>query len=380
MALLLLIRLNKRLMIFQVVAGAKLQKLACLMMCCLLWLPVTASEVANIYLADVSADQPQREWQRAALAQVLNRVSGESGILERPAIRAELGRAAGYVKQFEAVRHADGNRIRVLLDAERINQLLIAEQIPVWGAHRPNMLIWLVQQSDGQRQFIRDPEDPVLQPLKQVLSDYALPLTLPLYDIDDLLSLNETDVWAGFWTQIQQASQRYRPDEVIILMLEQRTSSVEEPWRLNWQRQQQGRTLRGELAAADASDLLAQYANSLVAELAAQYAVLPKPENSQLLTLQIDGSMSWQDLLALERSFSQILGVTDVTVNRYQADFSQISLRADISAEQLQQILQFDSRLQAQANRLPAFFSEQSQYQGQTQSPAPQLYYRFIGR
>ncbi|WP_333606748.1 DUF2066 domain-containing protein [Arsukibacterium sp.] len=357
-----------------------MQKLACLMMCCLLWLPVTASEVANIYLADVSADQPQREWQRAALAQVLNRVSGESGILERPAIRAELGRAAGYVKQFEAVRHADGNRIRVLLDAERINQLLIAEQIPVWGAHRPNMLIWLVQQSDGQRQFIRDPEDPVLQPLKQVLSDYALPLTLPLYDIDDLLSLNETDVWAGFWTQIQQASQRYRPDEVIILMLEQRTSSVEEPWRLNWQRQQQGRTLRGELAAADASELLALYANSLVAELAAQYAVLPKPENSQLLTLQIDGSMSWQDLLALERSFSQILGVTDVTVNRYQADFSQISLRADISAEQLQQILQFDSRLQAQANRLPAFFSEQSQYQGQTQSPAPQLYYRFIGR
>lgn len=342
-------------------------------MCCLLWwLPLSASEVSTIFIADVSADQPQREWQRAALAQVLTRLSGEPGILQRTAIRAELGRAAAYVKQFEAVRQIDGNRIRVLLDAERIKQLLISEHIPVWGVHRPNILIWLVQQSNGQRQFIRDANTPLLHPLKQVLSDYALPLTLPLYDLDDLLNLNETDVWAGFWSQIQQASQRYQPDEVVILMLEQRAPDAEKPWRLSWQRQQQGRTLRGDIENVEPAELLANFANILTAELASQYAVLPNPENNQLLSLQVDGRLTWQDLLALERSFSQILGITDVTVKRYQADYSQFDLLADISSEQLQQILQFDRRLQVQTGRLPAFYSGQSQ--------SPQLFYRFIGR
>ncbi len=151
----------------------------------------------ELYQAEVSAEQTQQQWQREALSQILVRVSGDPAIMQRSELRAELNHAASYVKQFEAVRGEAGNRVRVLLDAERIRTLLQQLQIPIWGGQRPEMLFWIVEQAGSERRFVRQSDDPWLQALTQVMAEQALPLTLPLYDIDDLLNLNENYVWGG---------------------------------------------------------------------------------------------------------------------------------------------------------------------------------------
>ena len=150
--------------------------------------PVFATQIADLYQADVDSTTSGNEWQRQALAQVLVRVSGKAEVTELPQVKAELAKAAGYVKQFENVRQAGGNRMRVLLDAEKVNQLLQQQGIAVWGALRPDTLIWLVEQNGSERQFIRQSSHPVNAAMQQAFRQAALPLTLPLYDMDDLLS------------------------------------------------------------------------------------------------------------------------------------------------------------------------------------------------
>jgi uncharacterized protein len=308
-----------------------------------------AGQVDNLYQADVAAEGGAERWQQQAVVQVLARVSGQSDIASMPAIAAELKQASAFIKQFEAVRHVDGNRMRVLLDASKINQLLQHNNIAVWGALRPDILIWLVQQEQGERRFIRRAEQPLNAALRQAFAQAALPLVLPLYDMDDLQALSETDVWAGFWQQINQASRRYKSDEVLALTVDRVSVEGNELYRLTWQRQQDGRTLRDEVTAADEPALMQAFATALAAQLAQQYASVMLAEHNQAeLLLQVNQLDTLTDLVQVQKLLQQIVGISDVTITRYEQAAAQFRLRSAISADSLLNALRFNPRLRLQ--------------------------------
>lgn len=304
-----------------------------------------AATLPSLYQAEVSAEQTQQQWQREALQQVLIRVTGQPDIMQRSQLRAELSNAGSYVKQFEAVRSDQGNKVRVLLDAQRIQQLLREQQIPIWGGQRPELLFWIVEQQGQERQFVRQSESIWLQSLQEAMNAEALPYTLPLYDMDDLLNLTETDVWAGFWQQIEQASYRYRADQIVVLLLESRGNSDGEGWRLTALRQRDGQVLRDELEAGDALQLMQQYAARLSQQLAQQYAVLLLPDVQQQITLNIHGVGSLADIVTLERRFSEMLGVRRVQIVQHAATETVFHLTLQMSAAQLLQSLAFEPNL-----------------------------------
>ena len=74
--------------------------------------------------------------------------------------------------------------------------------------------------------------------------------------MDDVLQLSPTDVWAGFWQQINQASQRYSADEIIAATLDRVMQDDKLMWRLSWQRQQDNRIFRDEVSAEDELSLI----------------------------------------------------------------------------------------------------------------------------
>lgn len=320
--------------------------IAALLLGILFFKPVFAAQIADLYQADVESTASGDEWQRKALAQVLVRVSGKASVTELPAVKAELAKAAGYVKQFENVRQAGGNRMRVLLDAQKVNQLLQQQGIAVWGALRPDTLIWLVEQNGSERQFIRQSNHAVNTAMQQAFRQAALPLTIPLYDMDDLLSLSETDVWAGFWQPVDQASSRYSADVVIIGSIERQNIDDKVQLRLSWQRQLEGRTLRDEVTAADETALMQQFAVVLAAQLSDRYASVLAAEGAAQFKLQVQQLSNLTDIVQVQRLLQQVVGVSQVTVSSYHAGVAHYAVQAAIPADGLLNALRFNKQLQ----------------------------------
>ena len=311
-------------------------------------LDVRAGQIDNLYQADVEAASDKSTWQQQALSQVLVRVSGNASITKSAAVQAELKNAAGYVKQFETVRHNNGvNRMRVLLDAGKVNQLLQSQGAPIWGDLRPQTLVWLVQQSAGSRHFVRQPENKLNLAMQQAFNYYGLPFLLPLYDIDDLLSLTETDVWAGFWQPIIQASNRYAADVVVVAALTSEPQDDAVNYRLTWQMQQDNRTYRTEVNAESETEIMQQFAMTLAEQLSQRYASAPSAQGEITLLLDIQQLRSLADIVQVQRALAQVVGVSQVTVKRYQQETAQFAVQTNISAEGLINALRFNKQLLA---------------------------------
>lgn len=312
-----------------------------------------AGQIDNLYQADVAATAKVTDWQQDAFRQVLAKVSGREGIHQQPQIADELSRAAGYVKQFEAVRSNDGNRMRVLLDAGKVNQLLQQNNIAVWGALRPDILIWLVEQQGAERQFVRQSAQQFNQALQQAFTQTALPLLLPLYDIDDLLSLTETDVWAGFWQPVNQASARYNADVVIAATIEQLPQDSGTSYRLSWQRNENGRILRDEVSATDADTLMQTFARKLAQQLAASYATTLSETPAQFM-LQVSGLTDLAAIVQVQKLLRQVVGVSGVTISAYHNGSARYTLESGVDAQGLLSALRFNPQLRMQ--QLPVAF------------------------
>ncbi|HAW93722.1 MULTISPECIES: DUF2066 domain-containing protein [unclassified Arsukibacterium] len=310
----------------------------------------SAVEVSNLYVADVSADQSQRQWQSNALTQVITRLTGMTDLSAYPAIANELDNAGKYVKQFESVRSNGTSRLKVLLDAKLINVLLQQQGIAIWGAHRPEILVWIVQQQAGNRFFLRQPDNELVQLLRQSLVEHGIPVTLPLYDMDDLMVLTETDVWAGFWQAIGHASNRYRPDMIMTLALDDVSEDGEKLMRLSWQRQSpvpgtnQTRIVRNEITAAERSDLVREFSATLTGELAAEQAVVLQAEPNTY-HLAVTNLQSLADVVAVETLLNRVLGVASVTLSEYSANEARFAVNLQIDLLQLTRILQWEPAL-----------------------------------
>lgn len=311
---------------------------------------VSAIEVNNLYVADVSADQSQRQWQSNALTQVITRLTGLTDLSAYPAITSELNNAGKYVKQFESVRHNGISRLKVLLDAKLINVLLQQQEIAIWGAHRPEILVWIVQQQGADRFFLRQQDNELVQLLRQSLAEHGIPVTLPLYDMDDLMRLSETDVWAGFWQAIDQASNRYRPNMVMTLAFDEVSQNGDKLLRLSWQRQapvpgtNQTRIVRNETTAAEYAELVSAFAAALTAELAAEQAVVLQAEHNTY-QLAVSNLQSLADVVTVETLLNRVLGVATVTLSEYSAKEAKFAVNLQIELSQLTDILRWEPAL-----------------------------------
>lgn len=312
-----------------------------------------AAQVTDLYQAEVEATGGPAQWQRLALQQVLLRVTGNADIASLPSIAAELAAPSAYVKQFESVRHQDGNRMRVLLDAVKINQLLQTNQLPVWGSMRPDILVWLVMQDGQQRRFVRSADTELTTALQKAFKQSALPLLQPLYDFDDVNQLSDTDVWAGFWQPIIQASGRYNPDVVIAATLDMQAGEGQAALKLSWQRQADNRTFRDEVVAGDADSLMQAFATVLASQLAQQYASVLSSESDAQLLLAVQQLQNLADIVNVQRLLQQLVGVTEVTISRFDNDSAHYLISSNIGADGLMNALRFSPRLKLASPALP---------------------------
>ena len=197
-----------------------------------LCLPAVAVEVPTLFTAEVpfnrEADDPRGEAYRAALAEILLRVSGPEVAADPEAFEELFPNPASYVTQF---RPGTSDTLWVSFDGEAIEQVLRASRLTFWGADRPLTLVWLaVDWGQGVREIIGADDPDRSRPesrsidrnrlLRERLLDVAerrgLPVVFPLLDTTDLQSVTFADIWGGFDDLIVDASQRYDANSILI--------------------------------------------------------------------------------------------------------------------------------------------------------------------
>ena len=198
----------------------------------LLSIPASAVEVPTLYTAEVPLHQearnPRANAYKAALTEILLRVSGSDLAFNADFVEELFPNPASYVMQF---RSGADDTLWVSFDGQAIEQTLRNAGQTVWGAERPLTLVWLaVDWGQGQREIVAadDPDRTrhqsrsidrnrrVRERVLDIAERRGLPLVFPLLDTTDLQMVTYTDIWGGFDEMILNASKRYDANSILI--------------------------------------------------------------------------------------------------------------------------------------------------------------------
>lgn len=197
---------------------------------------VQAAEVPYLYQAEILVpDQLAKTRQLAikkGLGTVLIRVTGDTDILNKPGVEPLTRQPDKYITQYRyrpvsapvdekgrASSPPPVTAARVLVvdfQQQAIENQLAKNNIAIWPASRPRILIWLTQENQGSREWVRFKTDIAAQhQLDIALRNRGLPSEVPLLDLEDESNL-PLGVAGGLISDvIQSASMRYQPDAIL---------------------------------------------------------------------------------------------------------------------------------------------------------------------
>jgi hypothetical protein len=314
---------------------------------------VTASAradiVRNLYLAQVPvADQSAQALARAsreALAEVLVKVSGSTGVLQYPSISAALGKARGHVQQYAYARDEDDPQqlsARFEFDGSFVTRLVTEAGAPLWTANRPQVLVWMVIEDAGGRNFVNWETAPELT--KQLLAEFArrgVPVQLPLFDLADSAALSTEEVWRLYGPAIQAASARYNVQNIVAGRLAALTagSSVGD-----WSYFYSGDRIDRSVTAPDAATFVREGVAIVAEEMSARYAVTASGTDEGSVTMSVVGVFSYADYAGIVAWLEGLELIEHANIERIQGDRVELRLHAQGDAGQLAAIIELNER------------------------------------
>lgn len=316
------------------------------------WFPATAVEVPTLYTAQVpldeESDNPRDDAYKAALIEVLGRVSGAELSNDPAAIDSLFPSPRDLVTQFQ---HGDDDTLWVSFDGQAIERVLRSSGEMVWGRERPLTLIWLaVDWGQGNREIIAAGESERSQQegrsidrnrllrerLLEIARKRGLPVAFPLLDTTDLQAVTFSDIWGGFDDRIVAASRRYKADSILIGRIRPSGSQLN---RWTYQFGRETRTWNGppETVVSQIADLLA-----------AEFAV---GGNAPLerVALNISGIESVNAFGAVQALLSGVNLIEGYKISSVTGDVVRYEVEIRGGAERLRRALRFSGLLESES-------------------------------
>ena len=204
----------------------------CSMLCLFVTMSARADIVPDLYSAQVPVAGQNSSalvrGSRAALADVLVKVSGSFDLLKDPAIKAALKDARSHVQQYAYSRDRQGDgglSARFEFDSAFVSGLVRQAGAPLWTANRPLVLAWVVVEDEAGRRFLS--RDAMPEQAAVVLAEFSrrgVPVQIPLFDLADTAAVSPEDAWRLDTLVLQAASQRYKVEDIVVARLSTRTA------------------------------------------------------------------------------------------------------------------------------------------------------------
>lgn len=236
---------------------------------CMVWLaascgmPVLAVEVTGLYEAEVpvtAQDATQRQdAMRAALAEVLVKVTGNRDVGALPGVAALVTNAPQYAQQYvyraapviPGVKgmpaSAPGKVIWVRFDRDVLNRALRLANIAIWGRGRPSLLVWLELLDLNERFVVGIDNNPEWKQFIDAVSKArGVPVLLPTLDANDLANLQAADLWTAASDEVARISARYQAEAILVGRVEVQNGVWQGTWSLYDQENRQSWNTPGE--------------------------------------------------------------------------------------------------------------------------------------
>ena len=332
-----------------------LPKLACLLLgLVLVFTGAHAARVTNLFQVEVDADGRDTASRDAALArglrEVLARVTGSTAVANGPAAQDLLQRPGRFVEQFRFLeapaRAPDAEpqlRLWVQFDGVALAREIRRAGLPYWGRERPDVLVWLAVDDRGQRYLVAEnAQDVAARALRRAAARRGLPLTVPLMDLQDQRAVKFTDVWGGFAGTVRTASQRYRPQVILLGKLERARGRSD--WRTEWILLGNGATRSWSGHAAGLADGIDQGIAETADWLAMKYAVVNS--DASIRPLVVEGVRNLEDYARVSKYLASLAPVETVQVARVSGEEVEFNLQLRAEERNLRQLITLGKLLQ----------------------------------
>ena len=314
--------------------------------------PSQAATEADIYRAQVPVtDQSEAERNRAlkeGLAQVFVKVSGSKAMLGNPAVETALQRASRYVSEVGYRRGLLPGEPEPVLTLSvsyaqpQIDRLLRREQLQIWPATRPELLVWLVVDDIAAGKYFIDSEQfpEVIQALEFYMAKRSLPLRQPLLDLQERRTLTPAQTWAFDQNALEQAADRYGAEHWMVVRLYETSAKT---WRGTSSLTIKGSTELQNYTDASIAGLIAQVVDYSANQVASRYAFVPQLRDEPV-TLVLENVQSFDDYSQAKSFLGSLELVRSVDVEAVESDKLTLKLRVDGEVDLLMESLERDAR------------------------------------
>lgn len=317
----------------------------------LLGLPSFAATLGNLYQVHEPVASQQPDERSAGLTRALQtlvlRLTGDTRA-------TQSGALAGYFKDPQQLisqyGYENGPPLALVVDFDpvSVDNALRQAGLPVWGANRPSLVAWWLNESAAGSNLVGDNQDSAA-PLNRAAQRRGLPLRLPLADLNEQGVGTAQNITAAQPDALRSASERYAADGLLAVDAKEDGGKWQAQWRL-WlgDSHEQGQ------AQGDSPDALADAVMLAVSQRLAPRFVATAGAASAL-TLQLQGATleRYAELQRLLDPMGARLVVAQGDTLVYRLNASPDQLRAQLALAHLQEVPAADSAQPVDANAQP---------------------------
>ncbi len=223
-----------------------------------------------------------------------------------------------------------------------LNRALNKLGLPLWGAERPETLLWLAVQETGRRYILGSAsQNAVRESLEQVAIKRALPILLPLMDLQDRGAVHFSDVRGGFTGRVQDASDRYGVATVLTGSLLQRQSG----WSARWVLHRKQQIYHWQASGEEIGDVITVGMEGLANQLANEFSIAVSYSQASTILLRVDLIDSLDDYARVLAYLGGLAVVEKVSVDTVTPNVSYFRLNTLGDGENLRNAIALNSVL-----------------------------------
>jgi uncharacterized protein len=246
-------------------------------------LPAIAATVNDLYQVREPVASQQPEERDAALLRALDtlvlRLTGNPQALKTSALDALRKDPQQIVSQYGY----ENDNLLVDFDPVSTERTLRQAGLSLWGANRPAILAWWLNDGTGGSSLVGDGQSGA-QILSHAAQHRGLPLRLPIADLSEQLLATPESLEASDPAALRSASERYAADALLVVQAREDNGQWQAKWRLWLGEEREQGSVQGadQTAVADAVFL------AIGERLAPRFMVAPSAAATSL-TLEVQG-------------------------------------------------------------------------------------------
>jgi hypothetical protein len=281
----------------------------------------------------VNGQSPEEREQATirALDTLVLRLTGDPKAAQSPGLAAIRKDPQQIISQygFEA---GPPEVLKVDFDPGTTEQALRRAGLAMWGANRPSILGWWLNDSTEGSSLVGDGQASAV-PLRRAAQHRGLPLRLPLADLNEQIVATAPNLEGTDPAPLQAASERYNADALLAVHAKEEGGQ----WQAKWQLWLGDKKEAGSVQGADQAAVADAVMLAVNERLAPRFVAKPGASSAQLLEVQ---GMNLEHYASLGRLLEPFGGrVQSVDGDRivYRVNGSTDQLRAQLSLARLQE-------------------------------------------